>query len=566
MPEITVLIYTARNDRPFAGKAEGLHCFEPVARTLAAQSFQDFELVVVDALWESRRSWFEDNPQPFAVKHVPSQPNYWQDRGRPGLSAQLNRGFVWADGRYVWMGDEKVLFPPHFLGLAAELFHAGTCPSAWYALADRHAGAHDPNVPPGPCPPADFDMLGFTRDDVFSVDHRAARFLRRDALQAACHPHNFYGYSGVPLEVAVAVNGFDQLMDGQMALQDCDFGTRLGLAGASLVMHRDLYVISTPVARAKGYFSPHKAFKCNYAIQLYNELTRRRVNTALPAGYVEEVQGRVCRGACHLGRKCRAGSEDPQMPGRIGESDVYPFCGGEQEALARQWFGEQPLVELGEEIARRKAGEVPYDRVTVGRRRRVADMKRPILCKEHFNQWLVDTFGFDSYLEIGCYQDGSFNMMQCARKVGVDPNLGGTVRMTSDEFFAQNEEKFDLVFIDGNHDQEFVFRDIDNALKCLTPRGLITVHDCYPPDLSYESVARCGTGWRALAHYRQSPDLDIAVGDFDVGVGVVVRRPNSSPVALDKVFTDLTYAEMTPSLMRLLPVDKLQAFVLGQGA
>jgi hypothetical protein len=34
--------------------------------------------------------------------------------------------------------------------------------------------------------------------------------------------------------------------------------------------------------------------------------------------------------------------------------------------------------------------------------------------------------------------------------VGVDPEQGGSARMTSDEFFAENTDKFDLVFIDKN--------------------------------------------------------------------------------------------------------------------
>lgn len=188
-------------------------------------------------------------------------------------------------------------------------------------------------------------------------------------------------------------------------------------------------------------------------------------------------------------------------------------------------------------------------------------MTTEFLCKEHVNQWLIDTRGFTSYLEIGCYQDGSFNLTKCERKVGVDPNYGGTMRMTSDDFFAENKEKFDLVFIDGNHHHDFVFRDVKNALACLTPRGVITLHDCFPPNKEYEALGFCGTGWRAFAHYRQSPDLDSAVGHFDFGVGVIIPRANSAPVSFDKSFENLEYEEMTPTLMRLLSAEQLKDFV-----
>src|SRR6185295_14228416 len=112
-PKISVLIYTARGDYPF--ERRDLHCFDPVVKTLAAQTFQDFELVLVDMHWDSRADYFTKNPAPFPVKHVPSKPNYWQDRQRVGLCGQINRGFVWADGELVWMGGENNMFHPwHF--------------------------------------------------------------------------------------------------------------------------------------------------------------------------------------------------------------------------------------------------------------------------------------------------------------------------------------------------------------------------------------------------------------------------------------------------------------------
>lgn len=141
MPELTVLIYTAQRDYPYAGKAESWHCFEPSLRTLADQTFKDFEVVLVDAHWEKRSDYFAKHPQPFPVKHVPTSPNYWHERKLPGLAAQLNRGFAWADGKYIWMGGENNLFPPHHLALAVELLRLGKLPAAWYVISDRDRAA-----------------------------------------------------------------------------------------------------------------------------------------------------------------------------------------------------------------------------------------------------------------------------------------------------------------------------------------------------------------------------------------------------------------------------------------
>jgi len=53
---------------------------------------------------------------------------------------------------------------------------------------------------------------------------------------------------------------------------------------------------------------------------------------------------------------------------------------------------------------------------------------------------LINTFirarNYTRYLEIGCAGDTSFHGVSCEEKVGVDPARGGTLRMTSDEFFA----------------------------------------------------------------------------------------------------------------------------------
>ena len=95
-----------------------------------------------------------------------------------------------------------------------------------------------------------------------------------------------------------------------------------------------------------------------------------------------------------------------------------------------------------------------------------------------FLQAVVAAADSRSYLEIGCHADRCFSRIHTPRKVGFDPLAGGTVRGTSDAFFLSNTETFDLVFIDGLHVYEQVLRDIRNALRLLTPRGIIVVHDC----------------------------------------------------------------------------------------
>ena len=184
--------------------------------------------------------------------------------------------------------------------------------------------------------------------------------------------------------------------------------------------------------------------------------------------------------------------------------------------------------------------------------------------RRDFLRFLVETHGYNKYLEVGVLGEHlTFEHVPAPFKVGVDPVSGGTHRMTSDEFFAQNKENFDLIFVDACHHHENVFRDVSNALKCLRPGGTIALHDCFPPTEQYERLEVCGTAWRAFSHFRQDTSLDGAVGNFDYGVGVILRRPNSLPIKLPRPFRDLTYPEMIDhkdTWARLMSVEELQTF------
>ena len=75
---------------------------------------------------------------------------------------------------------------------------------------------------------------------------------------------------------------------------------------------------------------------------------------------------------------------------------------------------------------------------------------------------IIKSKNFKNYLEIGCDQNELFLEVQIKNKIGVDPNDGGTHRITSDVFFKKNKDKFDLIFIDGLHIYSQTLKDINN--------------------------------------------------------------------------------------------------------
>ena len=97
---------------------------------------------------------------------------------------------------------------------------------------------------------------------------------------------------------------------------------------------------------------------------------------------------------------------------------------------------------------------------------------------------LIDKYGYKSYLEIGVAGGENFENIHVANKIGVDPNTNSkaTIFMTSDEFFnsISEDDKYDIIFIDGLHEYETCYRDIVNSAKHLNKGGTIVCHDMNP--------------------------------------------------------------------------------------
>ncbi len=141
-----------------------------------------------------------------------------------------------------------------------------------------------------------------------------------------------------------------------------------------------------------------------------------------------------------------------------------------------------------------------------------------------------------SYLEIGCKKNVTFDTIPVLHKVGVDREMGGTIRMTSDEFFAQNKETFDVIFIDGLHTYEQVHRDISNALNALNKGGMIVLDDMLPLNWVQGSTTHLATGWigncwKCNFEITATKGLDYRLVLCGSGTGVIKPKPNHDPLA-----------------------------------
>lgn len=145
---------------------------------------------------------------------------------------------------------------------------------------------------------------------------------------------------------------------------------------------------------------------------------------------------------------------------------------------------------------------------------------------------LIEINKYKSYLEIGVntpLQPGySHDSIDIETKHGVDPNVDTTYKVTSDEFFEKKvERKYDIIFIDGLHIFEQVYRDIVNSLKYLNENGTIVVHDCNPIKEITQRRERAssvwhGDVWKAILKLRiEEPNIVIYTVNTDEGCTII---------------------------------------------
>ena len=180
-------------------------------------------------------------------------------------------------------------------------------------------------------------------------------------------------------------------------------------------------------------------------------------------------------------------------------------------------------------------------------------------------EYLIKKYNYTNYLEIGCDRDQLFSKVKIQNKIGVDPFSGGTVRKTSDKFFLENNEKFDIVFIDGLHIYSQVKKDILNSVQCLKPNGIVLVHDCMPDSIGKQAVPRYkmqwnGDVWKAIVDLRQHDNLEIFTCEIDQGIGIISNKKNSSILKLDIPINKIKFKDYYYNYKEYMRVINLNEF------
>jgi len=228
MVRISLMVHTASCDN-FMHRQGIPSYFNALARTLARQTFSDFELIYIDSFYEDNKDTFAAyaSTVPFIVKHVPVHPahRYWYDRNNCYISAAKNTGILYADGELLVTCDDAEFLPANMLELYWK--HYKETGRYMHAVHKRMRSIEtDDGVPRVP-------LAG----DFYVNDHRW-QYLGDTRNKPYFHRHGSMCYAGSSFSLADALNlnGFNERMDGCKSLEDCDFGNRLAWLGRSFVM------------------------------------------------------------------------------------------------------------------------------------------------------------------------------------------------------------------------------------------------------------------------------------------------------------------------------------------
>ena len=192
-----------------------------------------------------------------------------------------------------------------------------------------------------------------------------------------------------------------------------------------------------------------------------------------------------------------------------------------------------------------------------------------------FNK-VISKRNYTKYLEIGLSNCTCFDNVNCELKHGVDPNSydpsvgdGWKIfeKTTSDKFFENCTEKYDIIFIDGDHECNQVLRDIDNSIRHLNDNGIIFVHDTKPhtelmqrsPMPHHTELCERGlwTGdvWKAIATFR-SQRTDFSVKTFDTELGLtILERGHNQLIEIPENLTYEWYLTNQDYVLNLIPYN-----------
>ena len=285
MPAITIVMTTARDDYPILGLPEK-HIFEPLIKSLNKQTFKDFDLIVVDSLYDDRDTSPLDEAT-FQVKHVPPKQSPWLDVGMFHSANNFNTGIIHAEGELLLKIDDCMeIVNENHLQKTWKWYNKGFIPLQTFVYYFKGAPAKyrktlvNEIISLGDY--SEFSKNQLSKNwggEIFknSEQIQDTRLDQFNTQTRICTHEWYYGVSSVPLVNAIAVNGYSEAGDGCIGAEDIDFGLRLELGGANpFLIDKELMLIEhVNDELSKKVIKKRRNFRNGYLIYYLNKINKR---------------------------------------------------------------------------------------------------------------------------------------------------------------------------------------------------------------------------------------------------------------------------------------------------
>lgn len=144
------------------------------------------------------------------------------------------------------------------------------------------------------------------------------------------------------------------------------------------------------------------------------------------------------------------------------------------------------------------------------------------------------------YLELGYGTGDTFkNVHTAVYKLSVDIDKPEAMFIgTTDCFFAQNKEKFNIIYIDACHEYSQVVKDFNNAVDILLPEGAIFMHDMFPDNEWQTALTESGDAYKILLYFLEN-NYEFYFSRYDCGATIIYN-----PKKIDKLISQKTYQDL----------------------
>jgi len=220
-PKITVVLCTKRK----------VPHIEWALESLKNQTYKDFEYIIVDGLYNSRKDEVEktikDADVSFPVLYIPDKPTRWKGK-RPALCNGRNTALIFAKGEYIVHHDDNAKLPENWIEKHVQWLEKGYLVAGnWLAYQYTDKGGKG--------------TIG-----IFGWEYRST--VVKEPIETT-GGWLYGGNFSFPLKAALEVNGFDEDLDGEMGQDDVSFGIRAERRG-----YKTMY---DPTCYLEYYYQDH---------------------------------------------------------------------------------------------------------------------------------------------------------------------------------------------------------------------------------------------------------------------------------------------------------------------